>query len=58
MYCKLRDKEVYVFVLKEGIVGSKNIKFKDCTGNYENRSGKKVRIPCDKTKHEECLLNK
>lgn len=59
MYCKLKDKEVYVFVLKDGIVGSKKIQIKDCTGNYnKDISGKRVRIQCDMARHDECLLNK
>lgn len=62
MYCKLKGKEVYVYVLKESVIGSKKIQFKDCTGNYKcdhkNMLGKKVYEKCDMARHEECLLNK
>jgi len=58
MYCKLKDREVHLFVLKESKVGVDKIQFKDCTGNYQkNTSGKRVRILCDMFDNDECLLN-
>jgi|GEM_PF-1676101 len=62
MYCKLKDKEVFVYVLKDIIIDSNKVQLKDCTGNYKcnynDIPGKKVYIQCDMIRHEGCLLNK